>query len=251
MKLKILKSGSEGNCYLLDSGKEVLVLEAGVPFAKVKQALDFDVKKISGVLISHEHKDHAGYFKQYVNSRVPCYLSEGTLKSLQSVNLSTNQSLVNTIDVMELLEIGDFKVLPFPVEHDASEPLGYLINHPQSGNILFATDTYYLKYKFNDLSNIMIECNYDYELLNENLPESDPMKRVQRDRVLKTHMSYQNCLRTLTANDLSKVNNIVLIHLSKANSNADLFESGIREATSKNVIVAKENIEIEFNKTPF
>jgi phosphoribosyl 1,2-cyclic phosphodiesterase len=55
MQFKVLGSSSSGNCYLLESKTDVLILEAGVPFSKVKKALDFNLEKIRGVLLSHEH----------------------------------------------------------------------------------------------------------------------------------------------------------------------------------------------------
>ena len=55
MILKVLNSNSKGNCYLFQSKDEVLVLEAGVKFTEVKESLNFDISKIRGVCISHEH----------------------------------------------------------------------------------------------------------------------------------------------------------------------------------------------------
>ena len=55
MFLRVLGSGSSGNCYLLESENEVLVVEAGVPFKEVKEAIDYQTSKIVGVLSSHEH----------------------------------------------------------------------------------------------------------------------------------------------------------------------------------------------------
>lgn len=55
MKLKVLGSGSSGNCYILENDTEALIIEAGVPFMEVKKALDFNISKIQGVVISHEH----------------------------------------------------------------------------------------------------------------------------------------------------------------------------------------------------
>lgn len=55
MILKCLGSSSSGNCYVLDSGKEALIIEAGIDFKSVKVALDFNIRKIVGVVISHSH----------------------------------------------------------------------------------------------------------------------------------------------------------------------------------------------------
>ena len=61
MKLKVLGSGSSGNCYILESDAEALVIEAGLPFKEVKIALDFNISKIVGMICTHSHKDHSGF----------------------------------------------------------------------------------------------------------------------------------------------------------------------------------------------
>ena len=93
----------------------------------------------------------------------------------------------------------------------------------------------------------MIECNYSLDILNEN----GTIPNIVRNRTIKSHMSYDTCKETLLANDLSIVNNIVLIHLSDNNSDAERFRKGIEEATGKTTFVAKKGLKIEFNKTPF
>jgi phosphoribosyl 1,2-cyclic phosphodiesterase len=244
MTLKVLGSSSKGNGYVLDNGKEALVIEAGVHFAEVKKALDFDVSRIAGCIVSHEHGDHAGYLKEYVGVRR--YASHGTL-SCVGLKGCRYYPLSQGCEV----SIGGFRVLPFRVQHDAAEPLGFLINHPEMGVALFATDTYYLAYRvIGGLSNVLIECNYRQDILDENT-KSGRLSAAQRNRTLKSHMSYDTCLETLLANDLREVNNIVLIHLSDSNSHADEFREGIAAATGKNVHVAEKGMCIEFNKTPF
>lgn len=58
MKLKVIGSGSSGNCYILESDNEALVIEAGLPFMEVKKALNFNIMKIKAVIITHIHSDH-------------------------------------------------------------------------------------------------------------------------------------------------------------------------------------------------
>ena len=65
IKLKVLGSGSSGNCYILENENEALIIEAGLPFMEVKKALNFNVMKIVGMISSHEHGDHYKYFEQY------------------------------------------------------------------------------------------------------------------------------------------------------------------------------------------
>lgn len=247
MRLIVLGSSSKGNCYLLDSGSQCLMIECGIPFGDVKKALDFDVSRVQGCLVSHEHGDHARHVLRCAESRIPLYMSEGTRKAIGY----EQGSLLRVMDELGDYRIGDFRVRPFATQHDAAQPFGFLIHHPACGLVLFATDTYYLRYTFAGINNILIECNYRSDILSDNVKAGHiPMALSLRTQ--RSHMEYDTCKAALLANDLSAVNNIVLIHLSDANSDADAFVRGIRAATGKTVIAAKRGLVIEnFDKTPF
>jgi phosphoribosyl 1,2-cyclic phosphodiesterase len=246
MKLKVLGSSSAGNCYILENDGEALIIEAGIKFSEVKKAVNFDISRIVGCLISHEHGDHAKYVQNMLDARIPVFASKGTIKSL---NIKDNANLL-VIANHGFVEIKGFEVMPFNVRHDAAEPFGFLIHHPETGTALFATDTCYLSHTFKGLNNILIECNYRLDILDENT-RLGIVQQAQRDRTLQNHMSYDTCMEALLANDLKAVNNIVLIHLSSDNSNAAEFRQGIREATGKTVHVADKGMILNFNKTPF
>jgi phosphoribosyl 1,2-cyclic phosphodiesterase len=247
MVLKILGSSSSGNCYVLDNGKEALVVECGLPLAEVKKAVGFDVSRIAGCLVSHEHGDHAGHVKSFIRARVPVWGSIGTIVAVEGC---VTRPKMGILDPCRRRKVGNFTVLPFDVQHDAAEPLGFIIYHPEMGTTLFATDTYYLRYRFAGLNNIMIECNYRTDILEANVA-SGKVPEAQRRRTVKSHMEYATCREALLANDLTAVSSIVLIHLSDGNSNAAEFRQGIREATGKTVHVAERGMIINFNKTPF
>ena len=231
MKLHVLGSSSSGNCYLFQSEKtgEVLAVEAGVKFNKVKKVLDFNLNSIVGCIVSHEHGDHAKCVGDFINACIPCYMSQGT----------------------KHVVINGFRVIPFPVQHDAAEPYGYLIRHEECGTVLFATDTYFLKYKFPGLNNVMLECNYSKEILDANFT-AGRIDKKRYERTIKSHMSYDNCLLTLQANDLSQVCNILLLHLSDNNSNATEFIHGIERLYPEIEITAATNgLSLTFNKNPY
>ena len=57
MKFSVLATGSKGNCYCLNNGEEVLVVEAGISLTEVKKHLGFKISNIRGVLCSHKHFD--------------------------------------------------------------------------------------------------------------------------------------------------------------------------------------------------
>jgi phosphoribosyl 1,2-cyclic phosphodiesterase len=247
MKLTVLSSSSKGNGYILRSSTgETLLIEAGVKLIEVKKALDFDVRQIVGCLVSHEHGDHAKYHRNYYDNGINLYMSNGTADILGYIS----KWFKGRLKVNYETKIGNFRVIPFSVKHDAAEPLGFLINHTEMGNLLFATDTYYLPNKFKNLNNILIEANYSEPILTENV-QNGLVSAAQQERTMFSHLSLENCIKTLNANDLSKVNNIVLIHLSDNNSHAENFKNAVKKATVKTVVIAKKDLTMEFDKLPF
>jgi phosphoribosyl 1,2-cyclic phosphodiesterase len=249
MELKILGSSSTGNCYVFDNGKEALIIECGVPFQDVKKAVNFNISRIVGCLVSHEHSDHAKYVQNFIDARIDVWMSKGTALALSLYNPNSDKSA----DVLEYgisVNIANFNILPFKIQHDAAEPFGFLIHHAEMGTVLFATDCNELPYTFNGLNNILIECNHSVRIAEDKLHRG-MITEAQSVRTLRNHMSYETCMQTLLENDLSAVNNIVLIHLSDSNSNAVEFQQGIQEATRKTVCVANKGMVLNFNKTPF
>lgn len=244
MNLRVLGSSSAGNCYIFENETEALILEAGISAKRVKIALGFNLSKVVGCLISHEHGDHAKYAHDFGLMGITAYASAGTIEAIGS----THRTHVLKPKVKH--KIGNFTVIPFPVEHDVREPFGYLIYHPEMGNVLFATDTYFLQYTFAGLNNILIEANYALDILNEKVSRGS-VHIAQRQRVLTSHMDIETCKDVLKANDLSAVNNIVLIHLSDSNSDAARFKREVKELTGKRVHIAEPDLTIPFNKTPF
>lgn len=139
------------------------------------------------------------------------------------------------VEPKQKFDIGDFTVLPFDVQHDVP-CLGYLIKHCDFGNLLFATDTYYLKYKFTGIHYMMVECNYSREILDKNTAEGR-INNQRRIRTIKSHFSLENLIKFLKANDLSQLKEIHLLHLSDENSDEELFINEVQKASGVPVYV--------------
>ena len=247
MRLIVLSSDSTGNGYLLKaSDGEVLILECGVPLIKVKKALDFNLEKISGLVVSHAHTDHARYLLEYQAAGIPCYVNEDTKRSRMGEMQFYN---THVVEAKKRKVIGNFMILPFELEHDVQN-YGYLIHHHESGLICFLTDTHYCRYKFNGLNNILVEANYSQQIIDQKLMDGKGSLYV-RNRVLTHHMELETCRNFLAANDLSHVNKIILLHLSAQNSDVRMFQSEIQKTTGKTVHVAYSGFITDLNKTPF
>ena len=246
MRLKVINTGSKGNAYMLYNEHEALLIEAGVVIKQLKEALDFDYSKVLGCIVTHDHLDHAKSIFDLTRLGIDVYASFGTLKARNAVNLPR----CTTIKSNQVFRIGRFKILPFDVKHDAAEPLGFLIEHPDCGKVLFLTDTSYCKYTFQGLHNVIIEANYSKEIIDRKYGAESGLEFL-RNRILKSHFSLENCIDMLKANDLKTVNNIMLIHLSDTNSDEKEFNFQVQKETGKNVIVACKGMDVEFNKDAF
>lgn len=246
MQLTVLGSGSTGNGYVLQNEHEALVLECGMPLRDCLAAIGYKVKKVAGCLVTHEHGDHAGFIEDYLDL-MDVYMSAGTNRA-KPRKRRTNEPHV--LEPLKTVTLGGFKVRPIPAEHDAAEPFAYIIDHDEIGRLLFATDTYFIRYTIPHLTNLMIECNYSLPLLDANIA-AGIVPEALKARTLESHMSLEHLKEMLTANDLTAVNNIVLIHMSGRNSQQDAFVREITEHTGKHTIAATKGLTIELNKTPF
>ena len=231
INIKTIASGSTGNCYRISDGDAVLMIECGIRFKLIQKAFDYQLSNVSGCLVSHEHGDHCKALKDVIRAGVNCYATAGTRNGI-SVGDSRRLKIIKA---GKQFCAGLFTILPFSVQHDAQEPVGFLL---QSGSdkLLFATDSFYLRARFRGLTHIMIECNYSNEMLDENI-KNGAMHKSLAERTKRSHFEIENVKRFLQANDLKKVREIHLIHISKTNGDPDFFKSEIEKMVGIPVII--------------
>lgn len=227
-----LASSSKGNCYLVDDGSTKILLEAGIRFKDIQVALGFQMSSIAGCLVTHEHKDHCQSVKSIMKVGIDVYASQGTLDVLE---LSRHRTI--PIQAHKQFTIGTWVIRPFDVEHDVSEPLGFLMQNDVREKLVFITDSFYCRYRFDGITHLMIECNYSLKILDENIV-AGRVPAVMKKRLIRSHFSLENVKDFLKANDLQCISEIWLLHLSDNNSNADLFKREIQELTGKRVYIA-------------
>lgn len=252
MTLTTVGSGSSGNCYVLQNENEALVIEAGMKLIEAKKALGWDIAKVVGCVITHSHNDHAGYAKDYESAGFP-------LLALPEVIEAKNLTTGKPITIGKRYRMGGFDILPFPVMHDVP-CVGFIITHKDTGRILFATDTYALArwecdaggrvyvipYTFTGINHWMLEANYSDRILRRNIDNGN-IPEVFRKRLITSHMSIRNCIDTLKRMDLSRTQDIMLIHLSDGNADERDFVKRVREATGKRTYVAKAGLSVNMD----
>lgn len=234
MQIKTIGSGSTGNCYQVTCGDNSLLLDAGISFKEMQKAIKFKTSTILGVLVTHCHLDHAGYVKEYMNNGLEIYMTQGTKDALQL----PDDYRLHVIDIKKPFMIDDFKIMAIDTIHDAKEPCGFVVGF-EDKKLLYATDTMYLKYKIPNLTHIMLEANYEYDLLQERI-ESGEIVQSLGSRIMKTHMSLDTAIKYLNSIDKSKLETIIIIHLSKNNAKQNRFKERLQSETGKIIKLATQ-----------
>ena len=242
LEIKSLASGSAGNCYRVSDGETPLLLECGISYKKMQEGLEFRLSEIEGCLISHEHKDHCKALNDVMKAGINCHMSYGTKNALIVDDFTEDNHRLITHQTYDPFKIGSWVIKSFEVKHDVAEPWGFLLWSKATGDkLVYITDSFYSKFKFNEVNYFMIECNYSKKILDENIA-AGRVPMVQKNRLLKSHFSLKNVKDFLKANDLSKINEIWLLHLSSRNSDAKQFKREIQELTGKMVSIALEGV---------
>lgn len=239
MLIKTIATGSTGNCYLVKGVTESILIEAGIPVKKIKEGLDYHISDIACCLLSHEHGDHAKAVNDIVRLGKKVYSSKGTFKALGVKNYFAK----HVVDG-ETVETREFIIKPFETQHDCAEPLGFLIESKlEYKKILFATDTYFIKYTFNDIDCFMLEVNFiEKHLCNAvnsgNLPSS------AAERLRRSHMSLERAVKFLTTmqthHKLRSDYKIMPIHVSSRFGDVDEIKQCLTDNLTGSVHFEKE-----------
>jgi phosphoribosyl 1,2-cyclic phosphodiesterase len=245
MRLNVLGSDSNGNCYVLQNDKEALIIEAGVRFSEVKKALKWQLSKVVGAVITHEHNDHAKYVRDFVSNGITVLALPSVFKAKGIDSLSFRKE----IEPMHGYIVGGFKVFAMPVCHDVP-CVGFIIEHEDMGRMLFVTDTMMLEYRVPGLNHILLEANYAEDILDTKI-EAGSVPLSMKPRLIHSHMEIETTKGILRANDLSGVNEIVLIHLSNGNSDERRFIREVQEVSGKPVYAAVAGLELNLSINPY
>ena len=236
MRFASLGSGSEGNALLVETGGRVtadrpcrVLVDCGFGPREVARRLarlGCSPESIDAILVTHEHGDHVGgVFRLARAHHIPVHLTYGTLRATPLADGC--ESLVRVIDSHSPFEIGGFRVEPFPVPHDAREPVQYVIGDGDA-RLGVLTDighpTPFLARALSGLTALVLETNHDAGLL----AGSDyPAALKRRIAGLYGHLENADSARVLASLDRSRLRRVVAAHLSRQNNRAELARAAL------------------------
>ncbi|MES2637504.1 MAG: MBL fold metallo-hydrolase, partial [Pseudomonadota bacterium] len=187
------------------------------------QKISLTPEQITGILITHEHDDHAkGAFKLAAKYNIPVWLSHGTLKMCERYLPEQANIQLNIIDSHVSFEIENLQVTPYPVPHDAREPTQFSFYDGQRklGVLTDAgSSTPYIEQILNQSDALVLECNHDLTML-ENGPYAWTLKKRVGSRL--GHLDNSSAAQLLAKLDNSRLKHIIAAHLSAKNNTQEL-----------------------------
>ena len=232
MKIRSIASSSSGNCHIVEHNGSRLMLDAGLT-KKQLRSKQVKLSDLAGCLCSHLHSDHSKGVRDLLKAAVDVYLLESTATALQLPRSHRR----HIITPMQYFKVGSFEVAGFEGFHNVPV-LGFQIKAGDE-RLVYLTDTAYCQYTFPGLTHLIVEANYDPDSLEASAKHQPELVR----RVIHDHLGAENVIKILEDNDLSKLKEVRLVHLSDANANEEVIVSLVKEVLPDKVVltVAQKN----------
>lgn len=191
LTLKCLKSGSSGNCYFLENETETLILDCGISIQEIKKGLGFNLKRVVGVLCTHEHADHSKSLDDLEYMGIPILAPFTTDKPVKT---------------RFKRQFGAFDITSFDLPHNGVRNSGFLIK-AEGQTILYMTDFEYCPYTFKkqNINHMLIECNYQKKYVRDDL--------VNYEHKLRGHCELETCKAFVETNRTDDLRSVILCHL--------------------------------------
>jgi len=234
IRFAALGSGSKGNCLIAESGKTRLLIDCGLSPRETERRLarlGLAPADLSGILITHEHDDHAGQAYPFAEQhRLPVWLTYGTQVALAESGRVPGDVVRHTIEGRDAFAIGDLEVRPFTVPHDAREPVQFVLSDGAC-TLGVLTDlgdsTAHVEAMLSGSDALVLECNHD-----EGLLQAGAYPRWLKARIAGPfgHLSNLAAEQLLAALDRSRLKHVVAAHLSHQNNRPGLAREALARA---------------------
>jgi len=250
LELCTIASGSSGNSACVGLGGQHFLVDAGVSGKRIQNALDqMNVRKISGIFITHEHRDHitgAGVLARRFKD-IKLYATPLTWRYFAASRClgELNMEQIKVIEPGKPVEIDGVTITAFDIPHDAAQPVGYTFQSKE-GKIAVATDlghaTDTVRQYLKNSQIILLESNHDPVML-----KNGPYYQSLKDRVASNlgHLSNAQAGMLLTEVAGPKLEHVVLAHASEENNTPFLAFDTVKRVLDGNSIKIKNLIVAE------
>ena len=251
MRFESIASGSSGNCIYVGSANTHILMDVGISRKRTVDALKeigLDMTDIDGIFLTHEHTDHiTGLPVIAKHSQMPIYATRGTIEAIRKMpkfqDIDPGRFICVRSD--EPVSIGDLKIDPMHISHDAADPVGYRIYEGQKKACICTDLGCYSDYTVECLKNsdvLLLESNHDVNMLQVGRYPYMLKRRILGD---KGHLSNVSSGQLLSRVLNGHMKGIFLGHLSKENNLPELaFETVRVEIMSSDTDYSPEDLPI-------
>ncbi len=224
MRFASLGSGSDGNALLVAAGQTRVLMDCGFGLQDTVSRLarlGVSPEQLGGIVVTHEHGDHIGGVARLARKfNLPVWLTHGTLRSQPKA--FADIANIHEIDPQLAFTIGDIEIVPYPVPHDAAEPVQFVFGDG-ARRLGVLTDTgcgtAHIEQMLSGCDALVLECNHDLDMLmNSDYPPS--LKQRVGGRF--GHLNNQESADILARLDVSKLQHLIAAHLSRNNNTPEL-----------------------------
>ncbi|WP_042478431.1 MBL fold metallo-hydrolase [Bacillus ndiopicus] len=248
MRFSILASGSTGNAVYVENDEHAFLVDVGLSGKKMEQLfakIDRDMKKLSGILVTHEHSDHIkglGVVARKYN--VPIYANEKTWSAMDTHIGNIPVDLRFQFDMETVKSFGSLDIQSFAVSHDAIDPMFYVF-HEEGRKLAVITDTGYIsdrmKGHIRGADAFVFESNHDIGMLQMGRYPWSIKRRILSD---VGHVSNEDAAVAMSEVVFEKPTQIYLSHLSKDNNMKDLARMSVSQTLQTCGIVTGEFVHL-------
>jgi len=217
-----LGSGSKGNATLVEAGATRVLVDCGFSCIETEKRLarlSLEASDLSAILVTHEHADHiSGVARLSRRHQLPVWMTAGT----EAVHKGGAVAAWHCFNGHQAFNIGELRIEPFPVPHDAREPCQFVFSDGER-RLGLLTDvgsiTSHIVQALLNLDAIILECNHDPDML-----ASGPYPPVLKQRVGGPfgHLSNQQAANLLARIDTDRLQHLMIGHLSEKNNHPEL-----------------------------
>jgi len=247
----VLGSGSKGNCTLLATEKTRLLIDAGLSCRETYARLAVvgePAEGLDAVVISHEHTDHiSGLRLLALDAKLPIYISRPTR---DAVSWDARIESFEHFAASEKFTIGDIEITPFPIPHDAVDPVAFTFDS-QGIRISLVTDLGYIpevvKQRVKGSDCLIFESNHDLEML-----KIGPYPWYVKQRVMSRHGHLSNnATASFLAEDFDGAARVlVLAHLSETNNHPEIARLSAEQALAQRTRRENTKLHLASQTTP-
>lgn len=246
LHVSVLASGSTGNAIYVEAGKHSFLIDAGHSGKQMEaliQSIDRDMKKLSGILVTHEHSDHIkGVGVLARKYKLPVYANEKTWKAMEHLigEIPLDQKFI--FDMETIKSFGSLEIESFGVSHDAVEPMFYSF-HCEGRKLVVITDTGYvsdrMKGIISNAHSYIFESNHDVQMLRMGHYPWNIKRRILSD---VGHVSNEDAAIAMSEVIGDETTRIYLAHLSQDNNLKDLARMSVTQTLESKGIVVGEQV---------